>query len=582
MVKYTISITFIELKNEIMKKLLLMMVGVLAGAASFAQSYNVTFQVDMNQYGGTFTTPEVNGTFNGWCGNCNAMSDANADGIWDVTVNIPAGTHEFKFAHDAWTGQENFAGGEPCTVTNGGFTNRSLNVVADTVLDVVCWESCAACGTPPMNYNVTFQVDMNQYGGTFTTPEVNGTFNGWCGNCNAMSDANADGIWDITVNLPAGSIEYKYAHDSWTGQENLTPGSSCTVTNGGFTNRFLDIQADTILPAVCWEECVACGTTVDTNYVTFQVDMTQYGGTFTTPEINGDFNGWCGGCNPMSDANADGIWDVTLPFTQDSIEFKYAYDAWTGQENLTPGSSCTKTTSGFTNRFLIITADTTLPVVCWDSCVACSTTPPPPVDTNYVTFQVDMNQYGGTFTTPEVNGTFNGWCGNCNPMTDANADGIWEATLPITADTIEFKYAYDNWTGQENLTPGLSCTATNGGFTNRFAVITSDTTFAVVCWDSCVACVDTTMNVGELDVFGNVSIYPNPAQDQITIAADANGLTNVSIEIIGALGQTVLSTSSAAAKLNEAIDVSSLENGFYVVVIRSEEGIHESKFMIAR
>ena len=33
---------------------------------------------------------------------------------------------------------------------------------------------------------------------------------------------------------------------------------------------------------------------------------------------------------------------------------------------------------------------------------------------NNVTFQVDMSSVDPvTFTTPEVNGTFNGWCGNC-------------------------------------------------------------------------------------------------------------------------------------------------------------------------
>ena len=33
-----------------------------------AQYYSVTFKLDMTDYTGSFTTPEVNGTFNGWCG----------------------------------------------------------------------------------------------------------------------------------------------------------------------------------------------------------------------------------------------------------------------------------------------------------------------------------------------------------------------------------------------------------------------------------------------------------------------------------------------------------------------------------
>ena len=73
----------------------------------------------------------------------------------------------------------------------------------------------------------------------------------------------------------------------------------------------------------------------------------------------------------------------------------------------------------YVNRTLTVSADVTLPVVCYGSCSACV---PPTYD---VTFKVDMNNVTDAFTTPCVNGTFNGWCGSCNPMTDANADGIW-------------------------------------------------------------------------------------------------------------------------------------------------------------
>ena len=45
-----------------MKKTLTLMAMAILGSA-FAQT-NVTFQVDMNNYTGSFTTPEVNGTFN--------------------------------------------------------------------------------------------------------------------------------------------------------------------------------------------------------------------------------------------------------------------------------------------------------------------------------------------------------------------------------------------------------------------------------------------------------------------------------------------------------------------------------------
>ena len=65
-----------------------------------------------------------------------------------------------------------------------------------------------------------------------------------------------------------------------------------------------------------------------------------------------------------------------------------------------------------------------------------------------VTFRVDMSNVTG-FTTPEVNGTFNNWCGSCAPMSDVNNDQIWELTIPLNAGTYEYKFSYDNFAGQE-------------------------------------------------------------------------------------------------------------------------------------
>ena len=108
----------------------------------------------MSQFEGAFGTVNLNGNFAGWCGGCIAMSDDNADGIYDVTVELSAGQIEYKFTLDGWTAQEEFAGGESCTLTSGGFTNRVYEVTEEATLPVVCWNSCEACpsiadpGTP--------------------------------------------------------------------------------------------------------------------------------------------------------------------------------------------------------------------------------------------------------------------------------------------------------------------------------------------------------------------------------------------------------------------------------------------------
>jgi len=73
---------------------------------------------------------------------------------------------------------------------------------------------------------------MSQYSGpAYTTVNLNGSFNNWCGGCAVMTDPDNDGIFELMVNVStAAPIEWKYTLDGWNGQENLTPGSACTQT----------------------------------------------------------------------------------------------------------------------------------------------------------------------------------------------------------------------------------------------------------------------------------------------------------------------------------------------------------------
>ena len=58
------------------------------------------------------------------------------------------------------------------------------------------------------------------------------------------------------------------------------------------------------------------------------------------------------------------------------------------------------------------------------------------VDTVDVTFKLNMTNVTDPFTTPELNGTFNSWCGNCNPMSSPLQNDIWEVTLPLLVEIL--------------------------------------------------------------------------------------------------------------------------------------------------
>jgi len=90
-------------------------------------------------------------------------------------------------------------------------------------------------------------------------------------------------------------------------------------------------------------------------------------------------------------------------------------------------------------------------------------------DAEAATFCVDMNNFSGSFTTAFISGTFNAWCGGCNPLSDEDGDGIWcgSASLEVGSD---YKFQVDEFATQEIFMDGDPCTQTfgdNGEFVNR-------------------------------------------------------------------------------------------------------------------
>ena len=298
--------------------------------------------------------------------------------------------------------------------------------------------------------------------------------------------------------------------------------------------------------------------------VTFRVDMSQYTGSLTGGVfVNGTFNGWCGTCNPMTDMG-NGSWEVTLPLPPGAIEYKFTIDGWNAQEEFVGGESCTVTNGGFTNRAHTVAGDITLPNVCFASCDAC---------TNDITFAVDMNDYilAGNSTAAGVflNGTFNGWCGSCTPMDDANGDNVWEVTVPITAGAIEYKFTVDGWNDDEQFAGGEPCTVTNGGFTNRSYTVTTAASIPVVCWESCTEC-----TTGLNEEANNVAIYPNPVNSIMTVKATE---AIQQIRILDLTGKEV--ANFVANGLTQEINVEALKAGIYTIQIATAAGNSSKQFV---
>ena len=352
--------------------------------AAPAETYDVTFQVDMSTYEGAFGTVNLNGNFNGWCGGCAEMTDADGDGVYSLTVPLSAGSIEYKFTLDGWNAQEEFAGGESCTVTDGTFVNRGYEVVGEATLDVVCYNSCDACDgsggggdTVSLTFNVnTANIEVGPNGiylggGVFGDAQAH-----------AMSDDDNDGVWTVTLEVAPGlSGNYIFLNSpndggDWGAKENLA-GLEC-ADPANFDDRILaPVTEDTVL-STCFGQCStdgSCAAPPATYDVTFRVDMSTYEAGYGTVNLNGSFNGWCGGCTEMTDNDGDMVYEVTVALAEGTFEYKFTLDGWTAQEEFDGSEACVSTIDGYNNRSLDVAGEAVLDVVCWNSCEACVVIP---------------------------------------------------------------------------------------------------------------------------------------------------------------------------------------------------------------
>ncbi len=330
-------------------------------AACPAQTYSVTFKVDMT--GKTVSPNGVHlaGSFQNWDPAATIMTN-QGNGIWSKTVSGLSGAIEYKFINGmTWADEEVIPAGAACLLPTT--SNRFTTVNATTTLPTVCFADCAAC--VPQTYAVTFQVDMTGQTVSPNGVHLAGNFQGWLPNTTPMTN-QGNGIWSVTVPNLGGNIQYKFINNnSWMplGSDETVP-VACAIPMGG--NRFTTVTATTTLPLVCYGQCVACPPTYA---VTFKVDMT--GKTISPAGVHlaGSFQNWDPAATLMT-PEGNGIYAVTVPKVPAGvIEYKFINgDNWTNMLEETVPAACAQNT----NRFTTISAASTLPTVCFGECTACA------------------------------------------------------------------------------------------------------------------------------------------------------------------------------------------------------------------
>ena len=272
------------------------------------------------------------------------------------TLNVDVSTDDGTTWTNVWTTSGDLGNVWNQAVINLGAYSGQIDLriegvggtsyTSDMAIDLTSFYSLPAGCTDPLAYNgnglvgnydslaivddgsclyaTDFNVDMNcEPAGSFGYVHLESPLFGWCGGCAPMSDPDGDGIHSITVYIPAGDFEYKYAVDGFANQEDLVDdmqnGGTCAPITDywSFANRLV-----TVTPGVTTNDtygsCDACllgcmepgasnydpaANTEDGSCLysaTFEVNMScEDPSTYSTVHLESPFFGCFTGCTQM-------------------------------------------------------------------------------------------------------------------------------------------------------------------------------------------------------------------------------------------------------------------------------------------
>lgn len=270
----------------------------------------VVFQVDMSDETVSPNGVHVSGGFNGWDPAATLMTDKGS-GIWEATVQMAPGNYEYKFVNGNTNGDYETVPG--ACATNG---NRSVNVTGGITVPVVKFGKCQP--------KLTLRVDMSLQTVSADSVHVAGGFQGWDPSTTQMTHIG-NGIYEVTIEVPAGTYEYKFVNGNAWGSDESVPGACNTNGNRSITIGASDVIANTVCFKQCGHPCVVDPAAAD---ITFRVDMDYTGITvessgvwmicsFTSPA-------WQDGRVQLTDADNDMVYEATINISGAAdIQYKF-------------------------------------------------------------------------------------------------------------------------------------------------------------------------------------------------------------------------------------------------------------------
>jgi len=208
-------------------------------------------------------------------------------------------------------------------------------------------------------------------------------------------------------------------------------------------------------------------------------------------------------------------------------------------------------------------------------------------------YEVDMNQWYTGFLTPQSSSS-DGYAGYNGPYATDWDDFI--VTVPAAGGTLIVSAEFDqiseggdlliydvnsgeyiNWIENVDEFETLSTSVNGGEYIIEFNHdITTTEGFGQYFF---LVTLDQANSIDDADRFMCVEVWPNPAADVINIKSDAYTAPTTELYLFDAYGRMVMHLPEL---LENAIDISSIPNGSYNLVIQTAAAVHTEKVLIRR
>jgi hypothetical protein len=565
-----------------MKKIYLILFFVAASIVGTAQNVNITFKVNTANItvdaAGIFL---AGGTNFGAPGD-NPLTDADADGVWEITIVKPAGAlGNYIFLNGNcgdWSCKEQMAG-KSCA--DGQYNDRLLpTITSDTTL-MTCFEECSTDGSCPTatataptsgaaapTYNDTSVISM--FSGPYTDVTVDTWRTGWSNATFSGTNVDGDSV-HLYENLDFVGIEATGANSIDASSMEHFNADVWTPNATIFRIKLVDFGADNAFGGGDdTEHELVFENPMMGSWVNYHIDLAD----FTNLTGKTSISQIILSAAPAGSAKVyiDNVFFSKEP--TESVPMTAAVD---------PTDAEADVISLFSGVYTDITVDT------WRTSWSNATLEDVQVDGNDVK-KYTMLDFVGIETVGEnsidastmEHITFDAWTANATTyrikLVDFGADNGFGGGDDTEHETVFEMPATETWTNHKiALADMTGLTATSNVSQIIFSALpTADVTLYL---DNIYFSKPESNTVKE-EIFSTFNVYPNPATDVINIDLSAKSGIIHSFQITNISGQTVASQEVNSPVVSQAVNITNLTAGVYFIKVNAEQGVFTQRVIV--